>query len=70
MLYYFSMNYSKAIKELREKLLISQDKLAEMLGMSFATVNGWENGHFEPSLKAKRKLRDLFKKYHIKLEEK
>ena len=43
------MNYSKAIKELRQKLLVSQTELAEMLGVSFATVNRWENGHFEPS---------------------
>lgn len=70
MVEYSYMNYSKALKEIREKLLISQTDLAKMLGVSFATVNRWENGHFEPSLKAKRALRELFKKYHIKLEEK
>lgn len=64
------MNYSKALKELKEKLLISQMELVMMLGVSFATVNRWENGHFEPSYKAKRQLSDLFKKYHITLEEK
>lgn len=61
------MNYSKALRELREKLLISQADLAKMLGVSFASVNRWENGHFEPSYGSKRKLRDLFKKYNIKL---
>lgn len=33
------MDYRKAIKELREKLLVSQNELAKMLGVSFAMVN-------------------------------
>lgn len=64
------MDYRKAIKELREKLLVSQNELAKMLGVSFATVNRWENGRYEPNYKAKRKLRDLFEKNDIILEEK
>lgn len=64
------MDYSKAVKELREKLLVSQTELAEMLGVSFATVNRWENKRYEPNYKAKRKLRELFKKNGIVLEEK
>ena len=64
------MDYSKALKELREKLLISQMELARMLGVSFATVNRWENERYEPNYKAKRKLRDLFEKNDIILEEK
>lgn len=62
------MDYRKAIKELREKLLVSQNELAKMLGVSFATVNRWENGRFEPNYKAKRKLQDLFEKNGIVLE--
>ena len=64
------MDYRKAIKELREKLLVSQNELAKKLGVSFATVNRWENGRYEPNYKAKRKLRDLFEKNDIILEEK
>lgn len=30
------MDYSKLIKELREKLILSQAELAELLGVSFA----------------------------------
>jgi putative transcriptional regulator len=63
------MDYAKAVKELRKKLLVSQMELAEMLGVSFATVNRWERGRYEPSYKAKRKLRELFKKNGIVLEE-
>lgn len=62
------MDYSKALKELRDKLLISQSELAKILGVSFATVNRWENGRYEPNYKAKRKLRDLFEKNGIVLE--
>ena len=46
-------------------MLISQTELAEMLGVSFASVNRWENGKHEPTIKAKRKLRELFRKNGI-----
>lgn len=45
------MNFSKAIKALREELLLSQVELAELLGVSFATVNRWENGKSNPTKK-------------------
>ncbi len=60
-----SFDYSKKIKEIREELLISQSDLAKMLGVSFATVNRWENGHHEPTLSAKRALKSICKKNHI-----
>ena len=50
------MEYSKKIKLLREKLFISQKELADMLGVSFVTVNRWETGKFNPTIKAKKKL--------------
>lgn len=37
------------IKTLRERLGLSQTKFAKHLGISFQTVNGWENGHYRPS---------------------
>lgn len=64
------MDYSKAIKALRENLLVSQTEMAKMLGVSYATVNRWENGHHEPSYKAKRQIRNLCKKHHISMEPK
>jgi DNA-binding transcriptional regulator YiaG len=54
------MDYAKLIKELRVVLIISQTELAEMLGVSFSTVNRWENGRHEPTIKAKKKLHELF----------
>lgn len=36
------------IKVLRAKLGMTQEQLAHELGVSFATVNRWENGHSSP----------------------
>lgn len=63
------MDYAKAIKKLRNKMLLTQREFAEMFGVGFVTVNRWENGSFEPTMKNKRKLEPLFKKYGIKTEE-
>lgn len=59
------MNYSNIVKQLREKIFLSQEEMAKKLGVSFATVNRWENAHHEPTFKERRKLRVLFKKYHV-----
>ena len=56
------MNWSKEIKNLREILCVSQTELAQMLGVSFVSVNRWENGHFEPTIKVKRKILYLLRK--------
>lgn len=64
------MDYSAIIKKVRETLLVSQADLATMLGVTFATVNRWENGHHSPSLKQQRALRNLCKTRHISLEDK
>lgn len=63
------MNYSKLIKELREKLILFQAELAELLGVSFASVNRWEMGHHEPTIKSKRKIVALCKKHKIRIDE-
>ena len=62
------MDYSKLIKKLREKMILSQAELAELLGVSFASVNRWEQGHHEPTIKSKRKIVALCKKHKIKIE--
>jgi len=63
------MNYTILVKELRKKMLVSQQELAQILEVSFATVNRWEKGRTVPSIKAKRKLIPLFEKYNMKVEE-
>lgn len=63
------MVYSEAIKTLRKKLILSQTEFAKLLGVSYAAVNRWEFGHFEPTIKSKRKLAPYFKKYKIETDE-
>lgn len=62
------MDFSKLVRELRIKMLLSQEEMAKKLGVSFATVNRWENAHHEPTFKERRKLRVLCKKYHVDFE--
>lgn len=59
------MDYSEMIKTYRHKELISQQELAEMLGVSFASVNRWENGRHEPSYQVKRELKKIFERAGI-----
>ena len=65
-----NLDYAKAIKQLREKMIISQVELAELLEVSFSTVNRWETGLYSPTIEAKRTLAPLFETYNILLEEK
>lgn len=46
-----------AIKAVRRKHGISQEALARLLGVSFATVNRWENGKGHPRGMTLRALR-------------
>jgi len=49
-------NYPFLVKEIRKQLGLSQEDLARELGVSFATVNRWENGQVKPSKLAKAQL--------------
>ena len=62
------VNYAELIKRIRETLIITQTELAEMLGVTFASVNRWENGHHEPTIKQKRNIRDFCKKHKVRVE--
>ena len=59
------MDYPTMVKEYREKYFLSQTDLAKKLGVAYVTVNRWENGHYEPTIKCKRKLNELFKEAHM-----
>jgi len=64
------MNYQILVKKIRYKLIITQHELAELLGVSFASINRWETGLHEPTTKVKRKIVALCKENKIELEEK
>ncbi|MBQ7364086.1 MAG: helix-turn-helix transcriptional regulator [Clostridia bacterium] len=53
------MDISKLLKDVRQRLQMGQVELAEALGVSFATVNRWENGHFKPTPVALRALKQF-----------
>ena len=42
-------NIAEELKKLRQQQGWSQEDLARSLGVSFATVNRWENGKTKPS---------------------
>ena len=47
------------IRELRQQLGLSQEKLAAKLGVSFRTVNRWENRRAVPSALATKQIESL-----------
>lgn len=60
-------DYQKMVVSLRNKLVLSQQEMAEKMGVSFASVNRWETGRHEPTIKAKRKIIEMCKKYKVDL---
>ncbi|HEV8712997.1 MAG TPA: helix-turn-helix domain-containing protein [Candidatus Binatia bacterium] len=49
----------QAVRELREHLQLTQEVFASILGVSFATVNRWENGKTTPTGDYARVLQTL-----------
>ncbi len=59
----------RILKTIRKTLNLTQEQLAHRLGVSFVTVNGWENGKRNPSPLARRQIEQLLKAAGIKLPE-
>lgn len=55
-------SFPALVKEIRKQLTLSQEDLARQLGVSYATVNRWENGQSKPSKLAKAQLVAFCKK--------
>ena len=53
--------FSEQVKAVRTALNLSQEELAHALGVSFATVNRWENGKTNPSKLAQRQFEQFCK---------
>ena len=64
------MEFYEKVLELRGRLQITQMQLAEMLSVSFTTVNRWEKGHHEATILVRRRFDDLCKKHGVTFEEK
>lgn len=62
------MEFSQQIKIVRLKLHMSQTEFGKLLGVSFSTVNRWENEKSSPNYKALRNFEKLCKEHKIKLD--
>ncbi|NQS98481.1 MAG: helix-turn-helix transcriptional regulator [candidate division Zixibacteria bacterium] len=49
----------RLVRELRRRTGLSQVKFAAKLGVSFPTINRWENGHARPSSLAMLRIEEL-----------
>lgn len=64
------MDFAEKVKYVRTMLQLSQEDLAHELGVSFATINRWENGNYNPSRLAKKVFEEYCEKKNIKEENK
>ena len=55
------------LKKIRESVNYSQIEMADELGVSFATINRWENGHTIPNRLAQEKIYDFCVKHSVPL---
>lgn len=55
------MSFSYDIKVIRQNSLLSQEAFAQVLGVSFTTVNRWEAGKSKPSYKTMKLIDDYCK---------
>lgn len=63
------MTYSEKVKAARDKLLLTQDEIAVALGVNAITVCRWETGKSEPSMQAKKAIRDFCIKNGLQFED-
>jgi len=47
------------VRKLRERTGLTQEKFAAKLGVTFPTINRWENGRAKPSPLALKQIQDL-----------
>ncbi len=62
------MTYSEAIKKLRLTMCLTQTEFGKIFGVSYSTVNRWESGIHEPTMKIKRQLKKYFNEVGINVE--
>ena len=61
--------FSEQVKHVRKILNYSQEKLGETVGVSFATVNRWENSKNTPSKLAQKSFYDFCESNFIDVKE-
>ena len=53
------------IKQIRQYTGLSQSEIANKIGVSFATINRWENGHSDPTRLAQERLVELCEEFSV-----
>ncbi len=51
----------RLVRELREMTGLTQEKFAAKLGVTYPTINRWENGRAKPSPLALKQIEDLLR---------
>jgi len=51
----------RLIRELRKRTGLTQEKFAAKLGVTFPTINRWENGRAKPSPLAMQRIEELLR---------
>lgn len=62
------MEFSRIIKDIRIKVLLSQAAFAKEIGVSFSTVNRWEMGKAKPRYDALKRIKAFSEKNSIPFE--
>jgi putative transcriptional regulator len=55
------LNVPRFVREIRKRTGLTQEKFAARLGVTFPTINRWENGRARPSPLALQKIEELLK---------
>lgn len=63
------MNFADKVRQVRMKLYMSQSQFAKELGVSFATVNRWENQNIVPQIASLGKFNDFCQTNRIQFED-
>ena len=59
------INYGQALLSLRAKINITQEELARILNVTFATINRWENNRAVPTKIHIMQIEELCKKHKV-----
>lgn len=61
------MTFGERVKKVRSELKLSQEDMAKELGVSFATINRWENSHNNPTYEALQRFEQFCASYSEKI---
>lgn len=64
-----STDTRRLVRLLRERMGLTQEKFAARLGVTFPTINRWENGHTQPSPLALKQIEALLAELGVVADE-